>query len=693
MPLPTTHWINNLAPPLINVEKFDGQSLTTFHSGVLKNPWNAPSNLSSNGSDESIPDLNLARYLKHGRRHTLGAAQNTELIPPEEMNRLRKINECSSSQASSGFGSSGTNPAGHLESLDPALSTAGMDDSSQSSVGSLNSTSRQFLQLSHTYRYSRRRASDGGHYAAAYRMFVEKRHPIRGQMSVLQPPIETSTISSPNSVKKLLHEKIEADKRYGKPPGGNKQWLMYKNQLQNQQLSVSGVNPGTHSQQQQHKVVPFGGVALVDQMKAFQGPQHIQEQMQQLHLRAHQDPASILQLPSVEVDASPLSHESSHSLQNLAHEGSSDHGSNLSVNSRLSSGSSKLAQLLSPSSGSLNIPVPQPPQTPSASTAIYVNSLDTQSGPRRFSMLTPSSISPYSSTRQAHQKRKTLPELYPGHVLPPGNGGAMQELELPQKLSMSGLPSGNSLEEVLGSSSPGSSLSLHCGRLSPVHSHGGSPRCSPPLSDCSSHSSALPPELVMESVLGVPEPPRRRKSGVSLSGHQQQQLCNQIKEQQEVELPQSTTVQEGSPPSSSTVPIVAFNQPSVLINGVIPTYALSHPVSDNLHKVQQIPVYLNQHVSLLHPVANQIAQGQVNSLVAHISTILNKFGIRHENTSNSFTVSHNGVDFQIRVQVSPHCVFQNALQLNLQYMHISGDPQNYQLICTQLAPHFIPSVQ
>ena len=306
-------------------------------------------------------------------------------------------------------------------------------------------------------------------------------------------------------------------------------------------------------------------------------------------------------------------------------------------------------------------------------------------------MLTPSSISPYSS-RQVHQKRKTLPELYPGHVVPAaGNGGALHELELPQKLTASGLTSRASLEEAL-SSSPGSSLSLHCGRLSPVHSHGGSPRCSPPLSDCSSHSSALPPELVMENVLGVPEPPRRRKSGVSLTSHQQQQLCNQMKEQQEMEPPQSTT-QEGSP-SSSTVPVVAFNQPSVLINGVIPTYALTHPVSDNLHKVQQIPVYLNQHVSLLHPnVANQIAQGQVNSLVAHISTILNKFGIRHENTSNSFTVSHNGVDFQIRVQVSPHCVFQNALQLNLQYMHISGDPQNYQLICTQLAPHFIPSVQ
>ena len=66
-----------------------------------------------------------------------------------------------------------------------------------------------------------------------------------------------------------------------------------------------------------------------------------------------------------------------------------------------------------------------------------------------------------------------------------------------------------------------------------------------------------------------------------------------------MEQSQSTTP-EGFPPSS-TVPVVAFNQPSVLLDGVIPSHALTHPVSDNLHKVQQIPVYLNQHVSLLHP--------------------------------------------------------------------------------------------
>ncbi len=44
--------------------------------------------LEEEGSDELIKDPNLDRYLKHGRRHTLGAAHNTMLMSPEEMRRL-----------------------------------------------------------------------------------------------------------------------------------------------------------------------------------------------------------------------------------------------------------------------------------------------------------------------------------------------------------------------------------------------------------------------------------------------------------------------------------------------------------------------------------------------------------------------------------------------------------------------------
>ena len=43
--------------------------------------------LEEEGSDELIKDPNLDRYLKHGRRHTLGAAHNTMLLNPDEMRR------------------------------------------------------------------------------------------------------------------------------------------------------------------------------------------------------------------------------------------------------------------------------------------------------------------------------------------------------------------------------------------------------------------------------------------------------------------------------------------------------------------------------------------------------------------------------------------------------------------------------
>lgn len=37
--------------------------------------------------EELIKDPNLDKYLKHGRRHTLGAAHNTLLVNPEQMKR------------------------------------------------------------------------------------------------------------------------------------------------------------------------------------------------------------------------------------------------------------------------------------------------------------------------------------------------------------------------------------------------------------------------------------------------------------------------------------------------------------------------------------------------------------------------------------------------------------------------------
>ena len=47
--------------------------------------------LEEEGSDELIKDPNLDRYLKHGRRHTLGAAHNTMMLNPDEMRRSETL--------------------------------------------------------------------------------------------------------------------------------------------------------------------------------------------------------------------------------------------------------------------------------------------------------------------------------------------------------------------------------------------------------------------------------------------------------------------------------------------------------------------------------------------------------------------------------------------------------------------------
>ena len=60
--------------------------LAPMQHGPLKDGlYDAGGNLEDN--DELIKDPNLDRYLKHGRRHTLGAAHNTMLANPEDMKK------------------------------------------------------------------------------------------------------------------------------------------------------------------------------------------------------------------------------------------------------------------------------------------------------------------------------------------------------------------------------------------------------------------------------------------------------------------------------------------------------------------------------------------------------------------------------------------------------------------------------
>ena len=643
--------------PQINIEAVDS---LPGSSGIVPQ-WqtlNAPVTLNPNESTESNMDDNLERYLNLGRRHTLGAAHNVMLVPQEEMNRLRKINESSSSQASSGFGSVGTNPQIHPEvlfKLLPTLST-GVDEKQ------INSSDRQHLQPP-LHRSSRRRSSDGGHSTAAYRMYLEKKNPLYAQMSGISP--NTTQESTSNSVRHMLQDKIETDKRYGRLPSAQKQWIQYKNQLS---VNSTGVNstpmPCALPPIVRLSTMVEPCIDLREQLQPFQeiSPQEIQTQLQQLHLKAQNESTSNRTpspqgFSSIEIETTESS-------------------SSVTSSRRGSTSSSILAQLLSSSTSTCtpNYPVlPNSTQTSTTSTAEYINSLEAPINPRRFSMQSPSSSLSYCP-RQVHKKRNTLPELTPNNQ-PIFEDNILPLLRTSQELQTE-LESSSS-QEVNGTSPENSYFvqSLNQGHQSPSFPYGSPGRISPS-------------SLQVNDGLGRPISPgvqeRQRRQGITLNTQQHVQLATSIiNNDNYVGNPGTTSLRNG---------MFIVDQPAILVNGVHHV-----PISysqDSLQTTQHIPIYLNQHMSLLHPkVANQIAQQQVGELVTHISLILKRFGIVYECNSNIFTISHQGVEFQIHVQVSPHFTLQNALQLNLQYMHVSGDPQLYQNLCTQLAPHFIPTVQ
>ena len=75
-----------------------------------------------------------------------------------------------------------------------------------------------------------RRASDGGPYVAAYRLFIDKRNPLPQIKSSNTIERCYSTMNSTNSVKTLLQERQEK-KCYGELPNCRKEWLEFKNQV------------------------------------------------------------------------------------------------------------------------------------------------------------------------------------------------------------------------------------------------------------------------------------------------------------------------------------------------------------------------------------------------------------------------------------------------------------------------------
>ena len=194
-------------------------------------------------SEDFMKDPNLARYLQHGRRHTLGAAHNHMLLPTDQLRKLREISEVSSSQTSDALDDSvGPQEGGSFAPViisgssnlqgSLALSSSGVINSSQTSIPGFNIPNRPYLHVPRNR--MGRRSSDAAPYAAAYRLFIEKRNPLlahNGSVSMERQDSTTSR-SSTSSVKMLLQEKKAFGEAYGGlPTTHHKQWIQYKNQV------------------------------------------------------------------------------------------------------------------------------------------------------------------------------------------------------------------------------------------------------------------------------------------------------------------------------------------------------------------------------------------------------------------------------------------------------------------------------
>lgn len=691
-------------PPVIHISFEGGENSVSEASP--KNPWQDGSTREpqeEEESDEFLKDRNLALYLKHGRRHTLGAAQNLMLIPADDLKRLRDISECSS-QASSGIGvnESGTAvPPVTISSLQQALSCSTGVDDPQSSSSSIN---RHYLQPPRHARMGRR-ASDGGPYAAGYKMFLEKRNPQLAQINS-SSSIDRQDSMGASSVKQLLQDHKATAAHYGRLPNTHRQWLAYKNQVIQKQLHSKVAATATASQSPAH--LQFAQPSdLRVQVQPFQDitPQQIQEQLQHLHIQQQAEPE--MQVPSfqggdLESLVDPLSSQGAADAYNTG-------GSNSSLSSsRRSSTSSKassslIAQLLSPSPNPCPAPVPAP-QTHGIPSCTSASSLYSQSPPipdhahlqfmsRRFSDNTSPVFSPSSAKNHPHhrQHRKTMPELFP-------RNSALLESRNSQ---LSSFPvamqnrEGSPTKGIYGTSPPPSAV----GRRSPIHEvqmdaiaedtteeslgeqlvreptpvTSYSPAQSPRQSQSHVQSQPLSPSNGTE--------PRQRKTGISMPSSVQAHIAASLK-------PGSPGGREngGVSPSShkhllNALQKPVFTQPSNHVH-IMHIPATTAPAHTQVYPTSYNHCSSTAAYRVLPVVSAPIspAQAQQTNIFNHVSIVLSKCGIPYQLYHNGvFVAEHQGVRFQIAV--IPHLMGPSPVQ----FMHMAGDETQYHTLCTHIA--------
>ena len=207
---------------------------------IPKNLWHHIPTTEGERLDDYPNDPTLARYLKLGRRHTLGAAQNHMLVPSSDLGRLREASEASSHTSNDTTTGSVSNPAPLGKEPQRGVHESGhkVEGLYESTTTNTPSTpTRPFLQPPLRSRVGRR-ASDGGPYAAAFRLYLEKRTPHLAQINSQSSLQDSVNLSSTSSVKQLLLDKRAQEGYLVQQQMQPQEWLQYPNAVSSYYITI-----------------------------------------------------------------------------------------------------------------------------------------------------------------------------------------------------------------------------------------------------------------------------------------------------------------------------------------------------------------------------------------------------------------------------------------------------------------------
>ena len=620
---------------------------------ALFNPWHklaeGDSTQQAPETDDYFKDPNLARYLQQGRRHTLGAAHNHALVPPTV--QLKEISEGSGPVSSN----EEDDERRELEAMTEIgrIEQSRLNDSIQSSTGSIVSSGAQkpYLQPPRACRSSRR-ASDGGHYVAAYKVYLERRgNPKLGGCPTTTLDKQDSASGTQlvtTSVKQLLQERMES-RQYGTLPQGH-HWVHYK--LQQSQGLPHQPSSGAQSHMQ---VTDEPTASLRDQVQPFHDitPYQIQEQLQQLHLQQVTPIDSVpptlggVDLVGVVAGETEGLLKQSHSSSSV---GSGGGQSRKSSSGGGSPGGSLIAHLLSSSPPVRATTIPQSSSPPSHTLVLQEQAL------RRYSNPEQSNFQTYSPMTRRSSNPQTFPAL----------SVYANQHHLPSFPVAVAQPRESSPTKMMYHSNNGTSAS---GKHSPIHE---------------TQMDAIV-ETTEESVLdiglvggsGVAMAPPTSLSGGCVPQHKTSP--------RKVGFPscapqlELAALLQANVPSSTPSPYNGKHLITMLSAGTCGTSSPLHSfVTADMCSPESYCGTAWCPPLFARPLPRPSLQPYLTGMLGRVSSILTQWGIPFEvREGGNLTVEHQGVRLQILMA-------QNAIQMQ----YLAGDTYQYQTLCSHLASQF-----